>query len=178
MTTHYITGLTPNATYTATVANGQMTVAPGGSLYADRGGVLKFPGGAAPPPPPPPPPDSSCGTPGFCATLSAAAVAVGGSSTLGVTMFPGSLRSAVDAYVVLQTPAGQYYSLQLNGTWAPGIQPVARRFVPFVHDGPVLTVGIPAGTPAGGYSLLSALTQTGTLKLVTPISTVTFTVTP
>lgn len=177
VTTHYITGLTPGATYTATVASGQMTVTTGGSLYADSGGVLRFPGGAGAPPPPPPS-GPSCGTPGFCASVSTSTVASGGTTTLNITMHPGSLIGAVDAYVVLQSPAGQYYSLQLNGTFVPGVVPVARGFGAFPYDGAVMLVSVPAGSPAGTYQLLSALTQAGTVNLVTAISSTTVTVAP
>lgn len=176
MTTHYITGLTPNATYTAGVSGGQMRVTPGGTLYADSGGVLRFPGGA--PPPPSPPPGSGCAAPGLCTSVSASTITRGGAIVVSAQMLPGGLTAAVDAYIVVQTPTEQYWSLQLDGRLVPGVVPIGSGFAPFPYDGPVASVTIPTSWPAGTHTWLSALTSPGTLSLLTPIASATLTVTP
>lgn len=176
VTTHYVTGLASGGRYDAVVAGGQMTITPSSAtgLFADGGGVLRYPGGASEPPPP----GGSCGVPGLCVQTSAASVAVGGAVTVSAVMNPGALASPVDAYVVVAQPNGQVLSLQLNGTLVPGLVPIGRGFVPFAYNGPIFQLAFPNGTPPGGYVFYSALTSPGTLNLLTPIATTTVTVAP
>jgi type VI secretion system secreted protein VgrG len=82
-----------------------------------------------------------------------------------------------DAYVVLQLPSGQLLSWT-GGGLVPGLVPVARNFVPVDLDLEIAALPIPAGTPPGLYKWLSALTQAGTLNLLTGIAERTVTITP
>ncbi|MGE0811773.1 MAG: hypothetical protein AB7O28_16185 [Vicinamibacterales bacterium] len=170
VTVHYITGLVPNGTYTAAVAGGQMVVQPGGSLFADSGGVLRYPGGAPPPPPPT--------TLALTVTATAASTAVGGAVVVNVNLVPGAAPPPVDAYLVVQRPDGSYHSLRLGGSYVSGVVPIARNFVPFAYNGPVFYMPFPAGSPPGVYTLYAALTQPGTVNLLTPISSFTVAVSP
>ncbi len=56
--------------------------------------------------------------------------------------------------------------------------PLARNFVPMDLDAEILALQIPPGTPPGVYNWLSALTQAGTLDLLTGIAERAVTVTP
>lgn len=80
-------------------------------------------------------------------------------------------RSATpsDAYLVLQLPGGQLLSWTQAGL-VPGLAPLVRNFVPVDFDGEVVALPIPAGAPPGVYKWLSALTETGTLNLLTGLS--------
>ena len=176
MTTHYVTGLTPGGRYDAVLTGASMTITPSATgLYADSGGVLRYPGGAGVPPPPP---GASCGTPGLCPQLSVASVARGGSALVSAVMNPGALTAPVDAYIVVGTPDGQLLSLQLDGRLLPGLVPIGRNFVPFAFNGPVFQLNLPAGAPAGAYVFYAALASPGTLNLLTPIATAVLTVSP
>lgn len=179
VTTHYIVGLTPGGRYDTVLAGGQMTITPSASgIYADSGGVLRYPGGAGQPPPPPPPVPGSCGTPGLCAQVSAPTVAGSGAVTVSAVMNPGGLTSPVDAYVVVGTATGQLLSLQLNGSLVPGLVPIGRGFVPFTYNGPIFSLQFPPGSAPGPYVVYAALASPGTLNLLTPIATAVVTVTP
>ena len=176
VTTHYVTGLAPGGRYDAVLSGGSMTITPSATgLYADSGGVLRYPGGAGVPPPPP---GASCGTPGLCPQLSAASVTRGGSTLVSAVMNPGTLTAPVDAYIVVGTPDGQLLSLQLDGRLLPGLVPIGRNFVPFAFNGPVFQLNLPAGAPVGAYVFYAALASPGTLNLLTPIATAVLTVSP
>ncbi len=82
-----------------------------------------------------------------------------------------------DAYVVLQLPSGQLLSWT-GGGLVPGLVPLARNFVPVDLDLEIAALAIPAGTPPGLYRWLSALTQAGTLNLLTGIAERPVTITP
>jgi len=90
---------------------------------------------------------------------------------------PGAASSPADAYVVLELPNGQLMSWT-GSALVPGLVPIARGFVPFPFQGVVAQLPIPPGAPAGRYTWLSALTESGTLNLMTPISETVFTITP
>jgi hypothetical protein len=90
---------------------------------------------------------------------------------------PGAATSPADAYVVLELPNGQLMSWIGSGL-VPGLVPIARGLVPFPFEGVVAQLPIPPGAPAGRYTWLSALTESGTLNLMTPISETVFTITP
>jgi hypothetical protein len=179
VTTHYIVGLTPNARYDAVLAGGQMTVTPsaGAGLFADSGGVLRYPGGA-PAPPPPPPGGGSCTAPGLCVQTSATSIVGATTVTVSAEMNPGGLTTPVDAYVVVARPDGQLLSLQLDGRLLPGLVPIGRGFVPFSYSGPIFSLPFPASAPPGQYVFYSALAMPGTLNLVTPIATTVVTFAP
>lgn len=74
-----------------------------------------------------------------------------------------------DAYLVLQLPGGQLLSWTQAGL-VPGLVPLLRNFVPVDFDGEVLALPIPAGAPPGVYRWLSALTEAGTLNLLSGLS--------
>lgn len=87
----------------------------------------------------------------------------------------GMVPTAVDAYVVVQA-GGVLLSLQLDGRLVPGLVPIARGLV-------LPTVSAPfafplAGAPPGTYTWLAGATQPGTLSLMAPLASATFTVTP
>jgi len=79
----------------------------------------------------------------------------------------GVVPSAVDAYVVVQT-AGGLLSLQLDGRLVPGVLPTVAA--PFAF--PL------AGAPPGTYTWMAGVTAPGTLGLLAPIASTTFTITP
>lgn len=87
----------------------------------------------------------------------------------------GLVPSAVDAYVVVQT-AGGLLSLQLDGRLVQGLVPIVRGIV-------LPTVAAPfafplAGAPPGTYTWLAGVTTPGTLGLLAPIASTTFTIAP
>lgn len=87
----------------------------------------------------------------------------------------GVVPTAVDAYVVVQA-GGVLLTLQLDGRLVPGLVPIARGLV-------LPTVSAPfafplAGAPPGAYTWLAGVTQPGTLTLVAPLASASFTVTP
>src|SRR5262249_22823983 len=84
----------------------------------------------------------------------------------------------VDAYVVMQTPDGQYRSLQLDGSFVAGVQPIARRFVPFNYQAVIANYRVTSGDPTGTYTWLAALTEPGTLTIVGTLFQTTLTVVP
>lgn len=175
-TVHYITGLVPNTRYQATLSGNQLSIAPGNGtgLFTDAGGVLVYPGGAPAPPPPPPGP----GGPSLTVQTNTPSLSSGGTLVASLTMAPGSITTPVDAYIVIQAPTGQYFSLQIGGGVVPGIVPIARAFVPFAYAGPIFQHTFQAGYPPGPYTFYSALTAAGTLQLLTPLSTATVTFSP
>jgi hypothetical protein len=99
----------------------------------------------------------------------------GDSMAVGASLGRGPSATLADAYVVLELPNGQLMSWT-GGGLVPGLVPVARGFVPFQFDTSLLQLVIPRGAPAGRYTWLSALTQAGTLNLLTPISESVFTI--
>ena len=82
-----------------------------------------------------------------------------------------------DAYVVLQAPGGQVLSWTQAGL-VPGLVPLVRNFVPVDFDGEILQLQVPAGTPPGVYKWISALTEAGTLNLLSGLSERSVTVAP
>lgn len=87
----------------------------------------------------------------------------------------GVVPSAVDAYVVVQT-AGGLLSLQLDGRLVPGLVPIVRGIE-------LPTVAAPfafplAGAPPGTYTWMAGVTTPGTLGLLAPIASTTFTIAP
>jgi hypothetical protein len=89
----------------------------------------------------------------------------------------GDVATPVDAYAVVETPAGGWISLQTDGPLQPGLVPIARAITlptvtsPFVFP-------IPAGTPAGLCHWIAGLTTPGTLSLVWPLVSTPFTIAP
>lgn len=85
--------------------------------------------------------------------------------------------AAADAYVALRMPNGQMMSWT-GSALVPGLVPIARNFVPTNFVGEILNLRVPGGTPPGYYTWMSALTEAGTLNLLSGISERRFTVTP
>jgi len=85
--------------------------------------------------------------------------------------------AAADAYVVLRMPNGQMMSWTGNSL-VPGLVPIARNFVPTNFVGEILNLRVPGGTPPGYYTWMSALTEAGTMNLMSGVSERSFTVTP
>lgn len=104
---------------------------------------------------------------------------VGPGETLQVTARLRPDRSGVraDAYVVLQLPSGQLMSWT-GSRLVPGLVPIARNFVPVNLDQQIASLVVPPGTPPGTYTWLAALTEPGTMNLLSGISQRSFTVTP
>ena len=178
VTVHYVTGLVPGTRYQATRAGSQLSIVlgSGSGLLTDTGGVLRFPGGAPAPPPPPPPPGP--GGASLVVETNTALLSPGSTLTASIMMTPGTITTPVDAYIVIQAPTGQYFSLQMGGAVVPGIVPIACGFVPFAYAGPVFQHTFQAGYPPGPYTFYSALTTAGTLQLLTPLATTTVTFSP
>lgn len=91
---------------------------------------------------------------------------------------PGVVPVTADGYVVLVTPAGEYWSLTPQGL-QPGIRPLFRpTAVTAATTVDLLRLPLPAGAAPGRYQWLSALAAPGTLNLLTPIRVSTFDVVP
>jgi hypothetical protein len=110
-------------------------------------------------------------------TVNAPALKVGQTMRVAARLRKDKTRTAADAYVVLQLPNGQLLSWT-GGGFAAGIVPIARNIVPVDLDLEVLALQIPPGTPPGLYKWLSALTQAGTMNLLTGIAERPFTIVP
>ena len=83
-----------------------------------------------------------------------------------------------DGYVVLVTPAGEYWSLTPQGL-QPGIRPLFRpTTVAAATTVDLLRLPLPPGAALGRYQWLSALAAPGTMNLLTPIRVTTFDVVP
>ena len=92
------------------------------------------------------------------------------------TLFPPpNVGPLVDAYVVLQLPTGQFLSLQEGGGVVPGIVPFAKNVAPLAFEKVVLQYAFNGSEPPGVYTWHSALTEPGTLALVSPLRMTTFT---
>ncbi len=85
--------------------------------------------------------------------------------------------SAADAYIVLRMPNGQLMSWT-GSALVPGLAPLARNFVPTDFVGEILNLRVPGGAPPGYYTWMSALTEAGTMNLLSGISQRGFTITP
>ena len=110
-------------------------------------------------------------------TVNADAVGIGQTMRLRARLRRDKTGTPADAYVVLRMPNGQLLSWTGGGLVA-GLVPLARNFVPMDLDAEILALQIPPGTPPGVYTWLSALTQAGTLDLLTGIAERRVTVTP
>ncbi|MGE0359518.1 MAG: ice-binding family protein [Vicinamibacterales bacterium] len=110
-------------------------------------------------------------------TTSAASLKAGQVLRLRARLRKDRSNMPADAYVVLQLPSGQLLSWT-GGGLVPGLVPLARNFVPVDLDVEIAALPIPAGTPPGLYKWLSALTQAGTLNLLTGIAERSMTITP
>jgi hypothetical protein len=126
-------------------------------------------------------PQGSCPPPATAPSLgvglNATAFSAGTAMVLTGMLSAGSVPEPVDAYIYLQLPTGQTLSLQLGGGFAPGIVPIAQRFVPFDLPGVVLAqYTFTGGEPRGTYTWHAMLTTPGTMNAVSPARQVAFVV--
>ncbi|MEZ5289614.1 MAG: IPT/TIG domain-containing protein [Vicinamibacterales bacterium] len=91
---------------------------------------------------------------------------------------PGVAPAAADAYVVLQTPTGELWSLTPSGL----VRGIAPRYAGLVVAASsvldLVQTPLPPGVAPGRYQWLTALTAPGTLSLLSPIRAVAFDVLP
>jgi len=113
---------------------------------------------------------------GLATTLNGTTFQAGDVMSVSVSMTPGTASPRVDAYLVLRLPTGQLLSLTPRG-FVAGLAPLAQNVTPVNFNGVVASLAIPAGTPAGTYTWLSAHTAAGTLNLVSEILETHFTIT-
>jgi Divergent InlB B-repeat domain len=129
----------------------------------------------SPPPPPPPPPAP------FTVSLNGSAYSTGQTFVLTVALDPAiSGPGPVDAYVTIDIPGGQTFSIVLPvgaNRLVPGVVPIAAGFTPFAVTAPLITAPL-VGIPAGTYTVQARLTQPGTSTVIGSASTVTFSFTP
>lgn len=104
------------------------------------------------------------------------AYSVGETMSATATLGAGPVTGPVDAYIVVRLPSGQFLSLQLNGSFVAGIVPIARGFNPFAFQGIVANYTFSGGEPTGTYTWLAALTQPGTLNVISQLHQLNFTV--
>ena len=114
---------------------------------------------------------------GLTTTVNSPTLRHGQTMRLSARLRRDGTATSSDAYVVLRLPSGQLMSWT-GSALVPGLAPLVRNFVPVDYDGQLLQLQVPAGTPAGTYTWMSALTEAGTLNLLSPIAERTFTVTP
>ncbi len=110
-------------------------------------------------------------------TVNAPTLRAGQTMRLSARLRRDRTATPADAYVVLQAPGGQVLSWTQAGL-VPGLVPLVRNFVPVDFDGEILQLQIPAGTPPGIYKWISALTEAGTLNLLSGLSERSVTVAP
>jgi hypothetical protein len=129
---------------------------------------------ATPPPPPPPPAP-------FTVALNGSSFSTGQTLIATVTLDPAiSGPAPVDAYITIQTPGGQVFSVLLPigaNLIVPGTVPIATNFAPFAVSAPVITTPL-GGIPPGTYTFQTMLTQPGTMTPVGSPGSASFTFTP
>jgi hypothetical protein len=110
--------------------------------------------------------------------LNQQAFRAGQTMILTATLHAGAPPQIVDAYIVIQLPTGQVFSIGPNGLPVPGIQAVARAFPSFSASGEVARYTFTGGELPGTYSWYAALTLTGTANLLGLVDQEPFTVEP
>jgi List-Bact-rpt repeat protein len=105
--------------------------------------------------------------------LNGSAFVAGQTMTVTATLTPGSSPMAVDAYIVLQLPGGDLFSL-IPGGAAPGIAPLARDFVPVPMTGTILHHTFTGAEPPGTYQWFTAVTEAGTTNVIGSVDHDTF----
>jgi hypothetical protein len=112
---------------------------------------------------------------GLTVSLNAESFGPGDTLVLTAKLSPLTTPIAVDAYVVVRIPTGQYLSLQLGGGLVPGLVPIARGFVPFPFEAPLVQYRFSGGEPFGEYIWYAGLSRPGTLDFLTAAQQLTFT---
>ncbi len=113
---------------------------------------------------------------GLSVWLNAPTYQAGRELVLTGALTPIAPPAAVDAYIVVRIPTGEFLSLQLSGAVVPGIVPIARNFVPFTFEAPLLHYTFTGAEPPGVYTWFAALVRPGTLAFVAPLDQKPFTV--
>ena len=144
----------------------QLIIVPTG----DRTAPLVFTGTGVSATSPPPP------TSALSVSLGASSFTAGQTMTLTAALTPLTTPTPVDAYVAVQLPTGQFFSVQPGGGLVPGIVPIARGIVPVPFTGTLAQYAFTGAEPRGTYTWYTALTQPGTLNVVGTIQQTTFTV--
>ncbi|MGH7268312.1 MAG: InlB B-repeat-containing protein [Candidatus Rokuibacteriota bacterium] len=85
---------------------------------------------------------------------------------LTATLTSGTAGIVVDAYIVIQTPDGGFFSLQGTEAPVPGIAPIVRGFTPVPFAGEIIRYTFSGGEPTGIYRWFGALTEAGTLRVI------------
>src|SRR5262249_19431922 len=85
--------------------------------------------------------------------------------TLNATLTPGTVSVPVAAFIVIQIPTGQLFSLT-SGGFVPGVVPVVTGFTPVPFSGTIISAVLPGGLPFGTYTWLSALVVSGTPLII------------
>lgn len=94
------------------------------------------------------------------------------------SLSPGEVPTNADAYLLLTTPGGEYWSLTPAG-FVPGVRPYfVNRTVAVASTTEVLRGTLLAGVPPGAYHWLTALAVPGSVQLLTPVRSHTFVITP
>ena len=119
--------------------------------------------------------DAQTSQEGLTVAVNGRTFSAGRTMVVTAKLTPLAIPQAVDAYVVVQLPTGQYLSLQLGGSLVPGIVPIARGFVPFSYEAPLVQYTFSGGEPAGAYTWYVGLARPGTLDLIAPVQQVEFT---
>jgi hypothetical protein len=91
---------------------------------------------------------------------------------------PGPTPVVVDAYVVVRLPDGSFLSLRLGGGVVAGVVPIGRGLAPFAFTEELLRYTFRGDEPPGQYTWFGALTEPGTLNVVSPLDQVPFTFSP
>lgn len=110
--------------------------------------------------------------------LDGASYQTGQVMTVLATLLSLTAAMPVDAYIVVQVPGGELLSLQLGGGLVPGLVPIGRNFVPFPFQGQLLQYTFNGSEPPGTYTWYAALTQAGTLNVISALDQHVFTFTP
>ncbi|MGH7265595.1 MAG: S8 family peptidase [Candidatus Rokuibacteriota bacterium] len=99
------------------------------------------------------------GVPTLSSSLNATAFGPGDTMIVTVTMTPGP--GPVDAFVVIELPAGTFVSYTPAG-WVPGIAPAATEFTPIAVTVELARHTFTGGEPAGAFRWFTALVDSVT----------------
>jgi hypothetical protein len=117
------------------------------------------------------------GGPNLSIALSNTVYRPGDTMTLTATLAAGAVSDLVDAYVVVQLPTGQYFSLQLGGSLVPGIVPIARALMPVAYQATLVQYTFSTVEPLGNYTWYAVLARPNTLEFVSTLQQTAFALT-
>jgi hypothetical protein len=107
-------------------------------------------------------------------SLNGTSFTAGQTMAVTATLTPLTTPATADAYVVVQLPTGQLFSVQAGGTLVPGIVPIASGIVPVAYSATLAQYEFTGAEPQGTYSWYSVLTRPGTLTFIGPLQQTTF----